>query len=62
MTTGETIMNKTISTKDMIVIGLMLFALFFGAGNLVFPVMLGQTAGTEVLHSAFCLRELACLY
>jgi len=41
-------MNNTISKKDMIVIGLMLFALFFGAGNLVFPVMLGQLAGTEV--------------
>ncbi|GIP19360.1 branched-chain amino acid transport system carrier protein [Paenibacillus montaniterrae] len=41
-------MNKTISTKDTVIIGLMLFALFFGAGNLVFPVMLGQSAGTEV--------------
>nr|WP_272899217.1 branched-chain amino acid transport system II carrier protein [Caldalkalibacillus salinus] len=27
--------------------GFMLFALFFGAGNLIFPVMLGQTAGTN---------------
>ncbi|HIW34065.1 MAG TPA: branched-chain amino acid transport system II carrier protein [Candidatus Paenibacillus intestinavium] len=41
-------MNKIISTKDTIIIGLMLFALFFGAGNLVFPIMLGQSAGTEV--------------
>lgn len=41
-------MNNNISNKDMVVIGLMLFALFFGAGNLVFPVMLGQLAGTEV--------------
>lgn len=40
-------MTKIISSKDTIVIGLMLFALFFGAGNLVFPVMLGQTAGVE---------------
>lgn len=40
-------MTKLISSKDTIVIGLMLFALFFGAGNLVFPVMLGQTAGVE---------------
>ncbi|MFD2118063.1 branched-chain amino acid transport system II carrier protein [Paenibacillus yanchengensis] len=45
-------MTKTISTKDMIVIGLMLFALFFGAGNLVFPVMLGQLAGTAVSEAA----------
>lgn len=45
-------MSKSISTKDMVVIGLMLFALFFGAGNLVFPVMLGQTAGTAVWEAA----------
>jgi len=31
-----------------IAIGFMLFALFFGAGNLIFPVMLGQTSGTNV--------------
>lgn len=31
-----------------IAIGFMLFALFFGAGNLIFPVMLGQSAGTNV--------------
>ncbi|MEW4282749.1 branched-chain amino acid transport system II carrier protein [Priestia koreensis] len=31
----------------VLVIGLMLFALFFGAGNLIFPPMLGQLAGTN---------------
>lgn len=31
-----------------IVIGLMLFALFFGAGNLIFPAMLGQSAGESL--------------
>lgn len=41
-------MQQNISNKQIVVIGLMLFALFFGAGNLVFPIMLGQTAGTEV--------------
>ncbi|WP_254119536.1 branched-chain amino acid transport system II carrier protein [Bacillus sp. FJAT-29790] len=29
-------------------IGLMLFALFFGAGNMIFPPFLGQEAGTNV--------------
>ena len=29
-------------------IGVMLFALFFGAGNLIFPASLGQNAGTNV--------------
>ena len=27
------------------VIGIALFALYFGAGNLIFPVMLGQLSG-----------------
>ncbi|HZG76676.1 MAG TPA: branched-chain amino acid transport system II carrier protein, partial [Paenibacillus sp.] len=31
--------------RETIIIGFMLFALFFGAGNLVFPAMLGQQAG-----------------
>ena len=35
------------STGEMVAIGLMLFALFFGAGNLIFPPALGQAAGTN---------------
>ena len=31
--------------KETLTIGLMLFALFFGAGNLIFPPFLGQEAG-----------------
>ena len=30
-------------------IGFMLFALFFGAGNLIFPAELGQASGTNLL-------------
>ncbi|MGM0878055.1 MAG: branched-chain amino acid transport system II carrier protein [Bacillota bacterium] len=41
-------MNKKISGKETIVIGLMLFALFFGAGNMIFPPALGQQAGEHV--------------
>lgn len=33
----------------VLIIGLLLFALFFGAGNLIFPPMLGQSAGTNLL-------------
>ncbi|WP_411350007.1 branched-chain amino acid transport system II carrier protein [Paenibacillus sp. WLX2291] len=40
-------MEKKIPFSFIIVIGLMLFALFFGAGNLIFPTMLGQSAGTN---------------
>ncbi|WP_134703052.1 branched-chain amino acid transport system II carrier protein [Ammoniphilus sp. YIM 78166] len=39
---------KQISGKEMVAIGLMLFALFFGAGNLIFPPALGQAAGTSL--------------
>lgn len=30
--------------KDILVIGLALFAMFFGAGNLIFPPYLGMIA------------------
>lgn len=41
-------MKATLSTKDTIIIGFMLFALFFGAGNMIYPPELGQYAGTNV--------------
>ncbi|QOY35493.1 branched-chain amino acid transport system II carrier protein [Anaerobacillus isosaccharinicus] len=34
-------------TKDTLLIGLMLFALFFGAGNLIYPPFLGMESGTS---------------
>ena len=34
-----------LGTKKMILITFMLFSLFFGAGNLIFPTFLGQSAG-----------------
>ncbi|MGE8081561.1 branched-chain amino acid transport system II carrier protein [Peribacillus loiseleuriae] len=40
-------MTKKISFSFLVAIGFMLFALFFGAGNLIFPVMLGQSSGTN---------------
>ena len=39
---GEKKQNRTVA------IGLMLFALFFGAGNLIFPASMGQNAGVNV--------------
>jgi len=38
-------MQRNHSFSITLTIGLMLFALFFGAGNLVFPAMMGQAAG-----------------
>lgn len=39
---------KQLSKKDLTFIGLMLFSLFFGAGNLIFPPFLGQSAGQNI--------------
>lgn len=41
-------MSSRNSFSFVISVGFMLFALFFGAGNLIFPVMLGQLAGEHV--------------
>ncbi|KMT41016.1 branched-chain amino acid transport system II carrier protein [Melissococcus plutonius] len=41
-------MKKELIWKDYLYIGSMLFGLFFGAGNLIFPVHLGQEAGAHV--------------
>lgn len=40
-------MKNSLSFSSYSVIGVMLFALFFGAGNLIFPAQLGQNAGTN---------------
>lgn len=47
------IKKQNVSAKEIFVIGLMLFALFFGAGNLIFPPLLGQQAGTNVWIAIF---------
>ncbi len=40
--------KKLYTNKDILVLGLMLFALFLGAGNMIFPPLLGQAAGENV--------------
>lgn len=42
-------MKSKISFSTYFFIGIMLFALFFGAGNLIFPAELGQNAGDHIL-------------
>lgn len=44
-------MNERLSFSNQLVIGVMLFALFFGAGNLIFPASLGQNAGTALVFA-----------
>lgn len=41
-------MINKLSGKETLVIGLMLFALFLGAGNMIFPPAMGQNAGEHV--------------
>lgn len=43
--------EQKLSKKDYFVISSMLFALFFGAGNLIFPLHLGQIAGHNWLQA-----------
>ena len=41
-------MQKKLSSREYIYIASMLFGMFFGAGNLIFPVHMGQMAGSKV--------------
>lgn len=44
-------MKEKLGFKSNLLIGSLLFGLFFGAGNLIFPVQLGQMAGNNTLHA-----------
>lgn len=46
-------MDKKLTLKDNLFIGSMLFGLFFGAGNLIFPVHMGQAAGSNIIAANF---------
>ena len=39
---------RRLSRKDQLFVGITLFSMFFGAGNLIFPPVLGLSAGTAV--------------
>ncbi len=41
-------MDQKLPISAYLIIGLMLFSLFFGGGNLIFPAYLGQLSGTHV--------------
>ncbi|MFD0704890.1 branched-chain amino acid transport system II carrier protein [Alloscardovia venturai] len=50
-------MIKKLNFKQTITVASMLFGLFFGAGNLIFPVSMGQNAGSQSWAAAigFCV-------
>ena len=39
---------QRLSRKNTFLIGITLFSMFFGAGNLIFPIFMGQLAGHHV--------------
>ena len=50
-------MDHKLTAKEYVLVASMLFGLFFGAGNLIFPVSMGQQAGASFLPAmvGFCL-------
>ncbi|WP_159910633.1 branched-chain amino acid transport system II carrier protein [Pantoea sp. 18069] len=43
---------QTLQTRDLIALGFMTFALFLGAGNIIFPPMVGLAAGENLWSAA----------
>lgn len=48
-------MEKKLTGKEYIFIGSMLFGLFFGAGNLIFPIQMGQLSGANMVPATIGL-------
>ncbi|MCR1899646.1 branched-chain amino acid transport system II carrier protein [Irregularibacter muris] len=42
---------EKLSRKNLLFVSLMIFSMFFGAGNLIFPPQLGQLSGSNILVS-----------
>ena len=53
--------QKHLSLKQRMLVAATLFGMFFGAGNLIFPVHLGQLAGRNLIPATagFILLQLA---
>lgn len=45
-------MTRALKTPDLIALGFMTFALFLGAGNIIFPPMVGHLSGSHLWYSA----------
>lgn len=54
---GLCYMERKLTAREYVFLASMLFGMFFGAGNLIFPVLMGQTAGAEMWPAVagFCL-------
>ena len=45
-------MKKNLTFKETIFVASMLFGMFFGAGNLIFPASMGQMSGNQMWAAA----------
>ena len=45
-------MKRSLNRKETVFVASMLFGMFFGAGNLIFPVSMGQLAGSSMWRAA----------
>ena len=50
-------MTHRLTVKDILALGFMTFALFVGAGNIIFPPMVGIQSGEHVYTTSPALNE-----
>lgn len=55
-------MKRNLTKKEFISIALLLFSMFFGSGNLIFPPMLGHLAGPNMWKSLFGFTLTAIIF
>ena len=55
-------MKKNLNIKELILVASMLFGMFFGAGNLIFPPFTGYRAGSDAVPAFLGLISTAVLF
>ena len=45
-------MKRSLNRRETVFVASMLFGMFFGAGNLIFPVSMGQLSGSSMWQAA----------
>lgn len=56
------IMKQRLTRRDILLVGITLFSMFFGSGNLIFPPYLGFQAGTETWKGLAGMSVTAVLF
>ena len=55
-------MKQRLTRRDILLVGITLFSMFFGSGNLIFPPYLGFQAGTETWKGLAGMSVTAVLF